>query len=317
MFGFQLCITTHEMDQYDITLLLADEPRIRQSIRNPRQDTNDEATRARHSEEGPSFYFSPASRLQLRTSSAQNTYPRISFQDLQMICTSKCADDRMAVKYRRARSLPTPGTWYTTSLREGILTFDAFKKLLVEDLIDFPTITTDEINDRSKGDAFSKGIVLLQLTWFVVQMITRTEQGLAVTEPEVTTAALAGLNSVMYVFWWSKPRDVRCPVVIQTKGAKKLLATKFEENTQGDKWTVPDTSSRFDFRNYLWVPLATSIRRVSSTAVKRCVSFTASIRKASHALHARPNDSHESCPNRSRMKVSSPFIFYVGGRLLM
>lgn len=64
---------------------------------------------------------------------------------------------------------------------EGVLTFDTLKTLLKENLIRFPTITEDEINDKSKGDALSKGFALLQLTWFVVQIITRAVQGLAIT----------------------------------------------------------------------------------------------------------------------------------------
>lgn len=114
------------------------------------------------------------------------------------------------------------------SIWEGVLSIDALKRLIPENLVRFPTITEDEINDKSKGDALSKGIAFLQLTWFVVQIITRAGQGLAITELELSTAALAGLNSLMYIFWWSKPRDVRFPVVIRTKGAEELL-TKTSE----------------------------------------------------------------------------------------
>lgn len=52
----------------------------------------------------------------------------------------------------------------TTSLRdsddilEGVLTFRTLKQLLSENLVRFPTITEDEIDDKSKGDALSKGI---------------------------------------------------------------------------------------------------------------------------------------------------------------
>ena len=90
-------------------------------------------------------------------------------------------------------------------------------------MIDFPSTTEAEIDDRSKGDALSKGIALLQITWFIIQLIARRVQGLTITGLELTTAALAGLNSVMYVFWWNKPKDVRCPVVIRTKCAEKLV----------------------------------------------------------------------------------------------
>lgn len=69
------------------------------------------------------------------------------------------------------------------------LPFETLQKLLTENLITFPAITEDVINDKSKG------IALLQLTCFVVQVVTCAAQGLAITELELTTAALAGLTS--------------------------------------------------------------------------------------------------------------------------
>ena len=77
---------------------------------------------------------------------------------------------------------------------EGVLRFWNFRKLLQEHKIDFPSTTEEEIDDRSKGDALSKGIALLQITWFIIQLIARRVQGLTITELELTTAALAGLN---------------------------------------------------------------------------------------------------------------------------
>ena len=109
---------------------------------------------------------------------------------------------------------------------EGVLQFDKFKDLLQEQKIEFPSTTEVEIDDRSKGDALSKGIALLQITWFIIQLIARRVQGLTITELELTMAALAGLNSVMYVFWWNKPLDVRCPIVIRTKAVEKMLAER-------------------------------------------------------------------------------------------
>ena len=43
-------------------------------------------------------------------------------------------------------------------LIEGVLTSACLKVLLRKNLIAFPTISEDEINDKSKGDALSKGI---------------------------------------------------------------------------------------------------------------------------------------------------------------
>ena len=81
--------------------------------------------------------------------------------------------------------------------------------------IEWPTITEEEIVDRSKGDYLSKTIVLFQTTWFIGQCIARGAYRLAVTELEVVTLAFAVLTGVIYYFWWDKPLDVRCSIPVQ------------------------------------------------------------------------------------------------------
>ena len=78
--------------------------------------------------------------------------------------------------------------------------------------IKWPTITKEEIADRSKGDYLSKTIVLFQATWFVGQCIARGAYGLTATELEVVTVAFASLTGVIYYLWWDKPLDVRCSI---------------------------------------------------------------------------------------------------------
>ena len=116
-----------------------------------------------------------------------------------------------------------------SKLLSGFLSFDAFKILLNEGLITLPAIDKEDIDDKGKGDALSKGIAFLQLLWFVVQIIARAREGLAITGLELTTAALAGLNSVMYIFWWDKPLSVQRPIVIYTKRAQEIIAQSDEK----------------------------------------------------------------------------------------
>jgi len=84
--------------------------------------------------------------------------------------------------------------------------------------ISFPTITAAEIQDKARGDFLSKAIVILQSIWFIVQCIARGKQGLALTELELVTLALASLNGVMCYFWWDKPLGVKEPVKLYRKG---------------------------------------------------------------------------------------------------
>lgn len=165
----------------------------------------------------------------------------------------------------------TPDIEPTDDIWEGALNIHNLKQIISENLIIFPTITEDEINDKSKGDALSKGIALLQLTWFIVQIISRAVRGLAITELELTTAALAGLNSVMYVFWWSKPRDVRFPVVIRTKGVQELLAKRTEDVT----WNFPDET--FDSRRHLWTPMFKTFAQTFTSLPRTVIDALSSV----------------------------------------
>ncbi|KAF8163800.1 hypothetical protein B0H34DRAFT_697008 [Crassisporium funariophilum] len=99
--------------------------------------------------------------------------------------------------------------------------------LLERNEITLPSITEDEINDRSKGDILAKGIVVVQTLWFVMQCIARGAQGLTITEIELVTLAFAAFNGITYYFWWNKPLDVRCPVYVYLKNPKsKVKKTK-------------------------------------------------------------------------------------------
>jgi len=80
--------------------------------------------------------------------------------------------------------------------------------------IKWPTITKEEIADRSKGDYLSKTIVLFQTTWFISQCIARGVYHLTVTELEVVTVAFASLTGVIYYLWWDKPLDIRCSIPV-------------------------------------------------------------------------------------------------------
>lgn len=224
--------------------------------------------------------------------SAYITRMQIQFDNLRFLSPldSWKAEERLVKRpipkqlyYRRQTS---GGIWsdeYTEenevmdNIWEGVLTIDALKQLLSENLIRVPIITEDEINDKSKGDALSKGIALLQLTWFIVQIFTRAVQGLAVTKLELTTAALAGLNSAMYIFWWSKPHDVRFPVAIRTSGADGILA----KSTEGNTWSVSDSEPEFDLRIHLWKSFTSSIDGMLDTFRSVVVYILNNVKSAS------------------------------------
>ncbi|KAJ6459565.1 hypothetical protein C8R45DRAFT_879709, partial [Mycena sanguinolenta] len=75
-------------------------------------------------------------------------------------------------------------------------------------------VNEEDILDRSKGDALSKGVALLQGLWFVMQCLARVHQRLIVTELEVATLAFAIVNIFIWLLWWNKPLDVHRPIVV-------------------------------------------------------------------------------------------------------
>ena len=119
--------------------------------------------------------------------------------------------------------------------RKGVLTHDMLGDLLREGEIAFPTITEEEIKDRSKADGLATGIAVLQTTWFIAQCISRTAQGLITTEVELITVAFAALHGILYFLWWNKPLDVKCCVpvlLLHGEDCKPVVIPPFEPKSK-------------------------------------------------------------------------------------
>jgi hypothetical protein len=83
--------------------------------------------------------------------------------------------------------------------------------------IEAPALTARQIYDRSKGNALSKGLVIFQGAWFVLQLLSRAVYHLEITHIEVATLAFAVLNFFTYALWWNKPLNVQCPHPVHWK----------------------------------------------------------------------------------------------------
>ncbi|KAF4593162.1 hypothetical protein EYR38_008874 [Pleurotus pulmonarius] len=76
----------------------------------------------------------------------------------------------------------------------------------------WPEVEEDDINDKSKGDMIAKALVVTQTAWFVIQLVARAVEGLAITELEIMTLAYSLICAILYSLWWSKPYDVQEPI---------------------------------------------------------------------------------------------------------
>ncbi|KAG1848544.1 hypothetical protein DFJ58DRAFT_467307 [Suillus subalutaceus] len=106
---------------------------------------------------------------------------------------------------------------YIDSKPHATLTPPELLHFVHEGYVDMPIITEADIEDRSKGDGLSKGIAILQLAWFVAQLVARYVQNLPVTLLEIDTLAITALTCIAYCLWWKKPKDVRRPYVVHWK----------------------------------------------------------------------------------------------------
>jgi hypothetical protein len=122
---------------------------------------------------------------------------------------------------------------------------DGLKTLSQQGEIDFPRITKDEIQDKSKGDILSKTLVMIQTGWFVLQCIARGVERLPITELEIVTLAFAALNLVTYGLWWHKPLNVQCSFRVPKKiagGGRGEGAGEQENGDEFKSFAVLDTT---------------------------------------------------------------------------
>lgn len=124
-----------------------------------------------------------------------------------------------------------------------------------KNIIVFPDISKEEIEDKNGRDALSKTIATLQLIWFVLQIAARSRQHLAITELELTTAALAILNIGMYVSWWKKPTDISCPTIIHSKAPRIV---------NSDNWTFGE-NEKDSIVMYYWSESVDSVTHALET----------------------------------------------------
>ncbi|KAF5310136.1 hypothetical protein D9619_010570 [Psilocybe cf. subviscida] len=114
-----------------------------------------------------------------------------------------------------------------------VLDYELLAKLLRNDAIEALTVTERDLEDHSKGDAVSKGIVVLQTTWFMLQCCARMGQRLPLSELEVLTLAFAVLNVAIYALWWNKPQGGDMAICVPLKQA----------GAEADDSTTPSTNA--------------------------------------------------------------------------
>ncbi|KAG2117515.1 hypothetical protein BD769DRAFT_1778026 [Suillus cothurnatus] len=150
-----------------------------------------------------------------------------------------------------------------------------------EGSVEMPVIVEADIEDRSKGDALSKGIAILQLGWFVLQLVARYAQSLPITLLELDTLALAALAGIAYGFWWKKPKDVRRPYAVYWKTTvsppSKLAYEQVDVESPTESWGDFLGTCVYPFSSLMGLSTHNSSRAVHSRRVSSVVGYDGSI----------------------------------------
>ncbi|KAG9316868.1 hypothetical protein JVU11DRAFT_2944 [Chiua virens] len=110
---------------------------------------------------------------------------------------------------------------------------DEFLQLLDANEILNPIIAEADIKDKSSSGGLEKAIFIVQLSWFMIQVVARLVNHLTVTLVELDTVSLALLTLPLVFCWWYKPRCVKRPLVFYKRDA----------NRQNDPEVSPDNDS--------------------------------------------------------------------------
>ncbi|KAF2134702.1 hypothetical protein P153DRAFT_392026 [Dothidotthia symphoricarpi CBS 119687] len=90
--------------------------------------------------------------------------------------------------------------------------------------IEYPTISKQEVWDKSKQDTFTKVVTAFQVSYLIIQCTARAARGLDITTLELNALAIVVCSLMTSYAWLHKPADVHTPVhIYSTKALKDMI----------------------------------------------------------------------------------------------
>lgn len=124
---------------------------------------------------------------------------------------------------------------------------------ILAELGELPQLSKEFIDDKSKADNIAKILVLMQVSWFIIQSIGRMASHLPLALLEVTTIAHIICAFMTYGFWWHKPLDIRHPTKLSGKWVRPLCASMwmfgFVKNGWGQTPQEPEIDRILHYRH--------------------------------------------------------------------
>lgn len=122
-------------------------------------------------------------------------------------------------KWDKRRFSVQYGSWFRNlrALQGNLWVLDAYQLLVAREkgiIKTLPRITTDEIDDRNKGDALVKILAVVQVTWFFTQAMTRFYYHLSISQMEVMVLSFSLCAVLTYCLLIDKPKDVGTSITI-------------------------------------------------------------------------------------------------------
>lgn len=108
---------------------------------------------------------------------------------------------------------------YTWLLEQGLISWS-----------DYATwgLSLENIKDKSNADATAKAFALVQVAWYVAQCVMRAVHDLPLAPLETMTLSYIPLFTITYFFWWTKPKDITTPSLVNLPPMSPEQMVKFE-----------------------------------------------------------------------------------------
>ena len=96
--------------------------------------------------------------------------------------------------------------------------------------VEYPELAETTIRDKNKADTLSRGITVVQVTWFTVQFIARGFQHMYITTLELSTLAFVCCTLHTFWFWRNKPLDVAEPITLTSEKELRSILRESDPN---------------------------------------------------------------------------------------
>ncbi|KAL9089808.1 MAG: hypothetical protein Q9165_005602 [Trypethelium subeluteriae] len=122
---------------------------------------------------------------------------------------------------------------YRTERGDRVIWPNQYEWLLNQGLVSWKDherwgLSKENIRDKSNADSTVKLFAAVQVSWFVAQSIMRTAHKLPLSQLESMTLSYVPLFAVTYFFWWTKPKDILTPSLIDLPDMSEEQKTTFE-----------------------------------------------------------------------------------------